>query len=339
MILRKTAKENGIFVYESNEAVFADIGVDVIVIATSNDVHEKLVIDALNSGHNVICEKPVALSVAEFDRMVSAAKDNKNLLAVHQNRRWDMDFLSVKNVIKSGEIWHFNRPVYKNLSLTPSMMIADNNKIFEVVSGGYQLSEDNSIVTTLRNGKILLATHSILNKNPGEDLDYVMEFSLETPTDANLATATDNAVDRNNKGFMFGYDENNESYWMFAFKYENGGFYPYIRHSSNVNGICKGMDKNFAFESGTWYDYKISVTEKDSGTDIEVQYKPVGTNKWQVLMSSYSFAYKATGRRVGFLAAGPMKFGANISITPSVARENSFAWDDNWSEALDEICK
>ncbi len=101
---RNAAKENGIFVYESNEAVFADTGVDIIVIATPNDVHEKLVIDALKSGHNVICEKPIALSVAEFDRMASAAKENNKLLTVHQNRRWDIDFLSVKSVIESGEI-------------------------------------------------------------------------------------------------------------------------------------------------------------------------------------------------------------------------------------------
>ena len=101
---RNAAKENGIFVYESNEAIFADENVDIIVVATPNDVHEDLVVNVLKSGKNVICEKPVALSVESFDRMVAAAEESGKVLSVHQNRRWDVDFLAVKQVIESGEI-------------------------------------------------------------------------------------------------------------------------------------------------------------------------------------------------------------------------------------------
>ena len=101
---REAARDNGIFVYESNEAIFGDKYVDIIVVATPNDIHEELVINALKSGHNVICEKPVALSVDEFDRMVNAAKESGKKLTVHQNRRWDVDYLGVKSVIESGEI-------------------------------------------------------------------------------------------------------------------------------------------------------------------------------------------------------------------------------------------
>lgn len=101
---RNAAKENGIFVYASNEAIFADNTVDIIVVATPNDVHEDLVVNGLSSGKNVICEKPVALSVESFDRMVAAAEKSGKILSVHQNRRWDVDFLAVKDVIASGEI-------------------------------------------------------------------------------------------------------------------------------------------------------------------------------------------------------------------------------------------
>lgn len=100
----EAARNAGIFVYESNEAIFADKSVDIIVVATPNDVHEDLVVNGLKSGHNVICEKPVALSVDEFDRMVKAAEESGKKLSVHQNRRWDVDYLGVKSVIESGEI-------------------------------------------------------------------------------------------------------------------------------------------------------------------------------------------------------------------------------------------
>ena len=101
---RLAAKDRGIFVYDSNDAIFADKNLDIIVVATPNDVHEDLVVRGLESGHNVICEKPVALSVAEFDRMVEAQNESGKLLSVHQNRRWDVDYLGVKSVIESGEI-------------------------------------------------------------------------------------------------------------------------------------------------------------------------------------------------------------------------------------------
>ncbi len=101
---RDAATKDGVFVYESNEAIFADKSVDIVVVATPNDVHEDLVVNALKSGHNVICEKPVALSVEEFDRMVAAQNESGKKLSVHQNRRWDVDFLATKSVIESGEI-------------------------------------------------------------------------------------------------------------------------------------------------------------------------------------------------------------------------------------------
>ena len=101
---RQAAKNDGVFVYDSDEAIFADKEVDIIVVATSNDVHEDLVVNGLLSGHHVICEKPVALSVPEFDRMVEAQDKSGKLLSVHQNRRWDVDFLGVKSVIEGGDI-------------------------------------------------------------------------------------------------------------------------------------------------------------------------------------------------------------------------------------------
>lgn len=100
----QAAREQGIHVYNSVEELYADRNVDVVVVATPNDVHEDLVVNALKSGKHVVCEKPVALEVESFDRMVEAAKTAGRILTVHQNRRWDVDFLALKQVISTGEI-------------------------------------------------------------------------------------------------------------------------------------------------------------------------------------------------------------------------------------------
>lgn len=100
----QSAADRGIHVYHTVEDLFADRQVDVVVVATPNDVHEILVTDSLKNGKHVVCEKPVALSVDSFDRMVNAANEAGRILTVHQNRRWDVDFLALKQVIDSDEI-------------------------------------------------------------------------------------------------------------------------------------------------------------------------------------------------------------------------------------------
>ena len=98
------AKENGIHTYSSLEELVSDPAVDIVLCATPNDVHKDIVITAMNAGKHVICEKPVALSVEDFDDMVAAAKKNGVFFSVHQNRRWDVDFLAIRSLIRSGEI-------------------------------------------------------------------------------------------------------------------------------------------------------------------------------------------------------------------------------------------
>ncbi len=98
------ARENGIHTYASFEELLADPAVDIVLCATPNDVHKDIVIRALGAGKNVVCEKPVALSVADFDDMVAAAEKAGKLFTVHQNRRWDVDYLAIQGLINSGEI-------------------------------------------------------------------------------------------------------------------------------------------------------------------------------------------------------------------------------------------
>ena len=98
------AREKGIFVYDSFEAVLEDTRVDLVTVAIPNDSHKDTVIRALKAGKNVICEKPVAMNLDELDEMTDAAKKSGKIFSVHQNRRFDVDFLAMKQIKESGEI-------------------------------------------------------------------------------------------------------------------------------------------------------------------------------------------------------------------------------------------
>ncbi len=98
------ARERGIFAYESLDEVLADERVDIVTVAIPNDSHLDTVVKALNAGKNVICEKPVAMSSEELEQMIAAAQASGKLFSVHQNRRFDVDFLAMKQLKKSGEL-------------------------------------------------------------------------------------------------------------------------------------------------------------------------------------------------------------------------------------------
>ena len=100
----QAARELGIRTYASLDEILADPCVDIVLCATPNDVHKDIVVRSLLAGKNVICEKPVALSLEEFDEMLAAAKSSGKVFSVHQNRRWDVDFLAMKSIVRSGEI-------------------------------------------------------------------------------------------------------------------------------------------------------------------------------------------------------------------------------------------
>ena len=77
---------------------------DMVVIVTTNEVHEMLTIRSLDSGRDVIVEKPMSVSYESTQRMIKAAEKNKKQIFVHQSSRWDRDFLLIKDVISSGLI-------------------------------------------------------------------------------------------------------------------------------------------------------------------------------------------------------------------------------------------
>lgn len=101
---RALATERGIYAYGSLDEVLNDDSIDLVTIAIPNDVHLEVVLACLNAGKNVICEKPVALSSVDLEEMIACAKKNGKLFTVHQNRRFDVDYLAMQQLADSGEI-------------------------------------------------------------------------------------------------------------------------------------------------------------------------------------------------------------------------------------------
>ncbi|MBR3638989.1 MAG: Gfo/Idh/MocA family oxidoreductase, partial [Clostridia bacterium] len=101
---RALAESRGIRAYSSREELLADPEIELVTVATPNDVHEEIVVASLEAGKNTISEKPVTLSLESLERMIAASKKADRIFTVHQNRRFDVDYLAMKKIHDSGEI-------------------------------------------------------------------------------------------------------------------------------------------------------------------------------------------------------------------------------------------
>jgi len=91
----------GVQVVDSVEKVLNDPAIELIVINTPNETHADFTTRALDAGKHVVIEKPFTVNATEARNLVARANQNKKILTVFQNRRWDGDFLTVKKVIEN----------------------------------------------------------------------------------------------------------------------------------------------------------------------------------------------------------------------------------------------
>ncbi len=88
----------------SVEDLLADPELELIVVASPNDSHAALAEQALRAGKHVVVEKPFTLESGAAARLGALAREKHRCLTVFQNRRWDGDFLTVRQLIEQGRL-------------------------------------------------------------------------------------------------------------------------------------------------------------------------------------------------------------------------------------------
>lgn len=122
----KLGQEHDAAIYYSLDDLLAnEKDLDVVAICTPNGLHAEHTIKSLQAGHHVLCEKPMAISVADAGQMISESlKANKMLFIVKQNR-FNPPVMAVKKAIDEGKFgkiysaqlncfWNRNKAYYKN---------------------------------------------------------------------------------------------------------------------------------------------------------------------------------------------------------------------------------
>ncbi|WP_054956805.1 oxidoreductase [Paenibacillus dakarensis] len=98
------------------DELFQDEEIAVVVVASPNATHYEYARKAIEAGKHVVVEKPFTVTSEEADTLIELAREKGVLLTVYHNRRWDNDFLTVRNLLETGALGnlsvyqvHFNR--------------------------------------------------------------------------------------------------------------------------------------------------------------------------------------------------------------------------------------
>ena len=98
-----SALPKSIRIFDSYEKLLAAGGFDIVDLTVPTHLHARMTIAALKAGFHVLCEKPMALTVRDSDRMLAAAKVAKRQLLVAQCVRFFPEYAYVRNLVRNGK--------------------------------------------------------------------------------------------------------------------------------------------------------------------------------------------------------------------------------------------
>lgn len=134
--------------YDDFDKMLADEELDAVSITLPTYVHTEMSCKALKAGINVLCEKPMALTVEDCDTMIAAAKESGKTLQIGHCVRFWPEYAKTKEIIDSGEYGKVIAASLRRLGSPPTW------------------SEDNWFLDEKRSGGVALDLHI-------HDTDYV----------------------------------------------------------------------------------------------------------------------------------------------------------------------
>jgi len=159
---------------------------DLVVISTPPDTHFPLALASLKAGKHVVVEKPLCTSSQQAEELERVAKESGRVLAAFQNRRFDSDFLTVKDLVASqvlGELVEYEahydrfRPALKDGGNTwkEAGDLPGTGLLYDL--GSHLIDQALHLF-----GTPLSVTGSVMRQRPATKIDDAFHVVLRYPT-------------------------------------------------------------------------------------------------------------------------------------------------------------
>jgi len=109
--------DNNVQLYTDYKQMLKDPEIDVVSVCTPNYLHAQMTIDALNAKKHVICEKPMALTTQDCEKMINCALDNNRKLFIVKQNRYNPPVQAVRSLLdenKLGKLFYIVLNCYWN---------------------------------------------------------------------------------------------------------------------------------------------------------------------------------------------------------------------------------
>jgi glucose-fructose oxidoreductase len=128
--------ENNIYSYKEWNRVANNKEIDIVYVVTPPSIHVENVLDAFNAGKNVICEKPMATTVTDCDKMIAASKKACKRLAIGYRLHYDPYHQELVRLAKTQEFGPFMKISSSNGRTINLQEKRDVWRINKKISGG-----------------------------------------------------------------------------------------------------------------------------------------------------------------------------------------------------------
>ena len=137
-------------VYETHEQMLHDGRLDAVIISTPHTYHFQQIIDSLDAGLHVLCEKPLVCSVKEAQAVIAKRDATKKIVLVSYQRHYQRAFLTMKAAIDGGLIGDVQFvELQQNQNWYQGQKKADRWRSHKDMSGGGQLNDSGSHIVDI----------------------------------------------------------------------------------------------------------------------------------------------------------------------------------------------
>lgn len=120
-------------IYTDYREMLSKEQIDILSVATSDHVHAQMTIDGVDAGvKGILCEKPIATTLADADRMIEACERANVPIIIHHNRRWEPEYQQALKLVRSGEIGEL-RLVLAHLGGRRALLFRNGTHLIDLV--------------------------------------------------------------------------------------------------------------------------------------------------------------------------------------------------------------
>ncbi|WP_100334100.1 Gfo/Idh/MocA family oxidoreductase [Bacillus alkalisoli] len=91
-------------VYATLDEALTQSDATLYIITTPSNMHVDMMKQCIRAGKDILVEKPAFLTVEEGEELIQLAEKSESVVSVHQNRRWDGDFLTLQKLLQEGTL-------------------------------------------------------------------------------------------------------------------------------------------------------------------------------------------------------------------------------------------